>query len=236
MKKIFSAVLVASLFVCVSSSFAARVIPDGEATFVSMHSGQAYVDYIVSDTDLATGIPAANFIFSTIGGVAPPYKGDKAAYDASTYYYYYQIENDNIDSLTTLKQLTLNFFDPAVVISAGFISDADLDDVTTFNHNVAGEHENVSSLRDPDTSDFDEVSFPPNQTWAFSPTELAIGGESTVLFITSDKQPVLTPAYMLDGTPFYGDLYVPESEIPEPFSIMLIGSGLVGLIIKRRKQ
>ena len=229
MRKFISWILFLSLVSITSSGLAVKLL-EGEAILTSSLSGKVSVDYIVSDTDLASGIPESSFVFSTIQGSAPPYKGDKTTYDDSVYFYYYQLENFSPESLSTIKQLTLNIFADCVC-SSGFIIGADLDDISTFDHNIAGEHENVVTVRDPDTADFDDISYPNNQTWAFSPTELAIGGESSVLFLTSMLPPGISPAYALDGTPYAGELPVP---VPEPFSIILIGSGILGLYIRKK--
>lgn len=232
MRKPLTLLLFLTLIFFTSSSYAGKVL-EGEAPFASLLSGKLYVDYIVSTTALDGGLPAGLFVFSTLNG-GPGLEGTKALYDASSYYYYYQLENNSPACLTTIHQLTLNV-DSDSILSAGYILLSDIDDAATFNHNLAGEHENVVIDRPPDESDYDTISFPQNQTWSFSP-ELAIGGESTVLFITSSEPPVFSPAYALDGTPFSGVLPVPEMSdppsIPEPFSIILMVSAVLGLFVK----
>ncbi len=235
MKTTITVLAMINLLILASSSFAAKIL-EGEAEFISRFSGSIYVDYIVSDADLGIGIPDVSFIFSTVNGSSPPFKGDKSGYDASTYFYYYQLENYSGTSLTTIKQLTLNIFDPLTVVSAGFITDTDLDDIATFDHNIVGDHEDDVAVRDSDSSDFDELSIPRNQTWAFEPTELAIGAESAVFFVTCLHPPVFAPAFALNGSIFEGELPIPMRPIPEPLSMVLISGSLIGLYIRKRAR
>lgn len=232
MKKAIIVSLFLSMIFFTSSSYAIKVL-EGEALFTSLASGKIYVDYTVSTTPLDGGLPAGSFVFSDLNG-GPGFKGTKALYDISAYYYYYQLENNSLTSLTTLNQLTLNL-NAGTVLTAGYILGSDLDDVATFDHNIVGDNEDIVVDRPPDDSDFDSISFPQNQTWSFSSPELAIGAESTVLFITCERPPVFSPAFALDGTPFAGDLPIPGPLVPEPFSMVLLGSSLMGLFMMKRK-
>ncbi len=248
MKKFFSGLLLLVLFSS-GSVFAASILRIGESTLTKPGSSEnAYVDYLVTDYSLMAH--NSNFVFSNTTYSSDPWFpsgsiGNQTAYDNSQFFYYYQLENA---SSSNLDLLTL-YLDPLFITSIGYIVGADLDNVATFNHNngvsslvetLSGEHENDSAMiDDADSADFDTFDSTPNQTWHFTPPMLNGDNlESCVLFVTSSRGPVDSNVYSRNGGNWSGEAPTPprpEDSVPEPFSMILLGSGLVGLLIKRRK-
>ena len=247
MKKTIVKFSVCAIALLLAGNVFAMKVLEGEATLPGIFGGNPsgediYVDFIVSQTigmssgDLSGGA-ALTFLPLNPG---PGVKGDATAYANSTYFYYYQLENNSTDNpLKVLSQMSLAL-DSGVVLTAGFISGADIDS-GLFNHNIVGDHEDAgASLFDPDVtpgqSEF-QLGAIDQAVWEFNPS-IPVGDESSVLFITSDFPWVFNSVGVLDsGTTYNGLLPVPsfDSTIPEPFSILLLSGSLIGLVIKKRK-
>jgi len=209
----------------------------GESEFYR-HIGDEtiYADWIVATQDLASHIDDSNFVFSVLTNDPCNTKGNKALYDASIYYYYYQLENDNANSYDVINVLSLDI-DPALVVSSGYIIDVDLDiDLLEF-HNLTGEVENNTSGKlAPDQSKFIPVGSTPYQAWKWD-SGLFFGEESTVLFLSCLLPPEYSPTNALSGLRSYdGYLPIPTLDtVPEPISIVLLGSSLLALFYKKKK-
>ena len=221
----------------------------GESEFIKGDdSGRiSYVDWMVCKGDMTTHIDNSRFVFSEIEGSPSTYRGTISSYRQSTYFYYYQIENPlPATNTTSLRALTLDI-DSMLVVTAGYILGADIDiDLTDpFTnavelHNIAGEYETSgSSLVTPDSSSFDDMSIPQNQSWSFSP-EIPLGDESIILFFTSYYPPMYSQATILNGSIGYdGKLPVPSLDspmIPEPTSLFLLLSAISTIFFIRRKR
>lgn len=226
---------VAICFAISSASAVPSIIIKGEADIVRAGHPNVHVDWIVANDDLATTFGASDFVFINL----PNYdgKGNKAAYDASTWYYYYQIENTTDVSLSSL---TLQFLDPDIITSMGYIEDANIDtDLDNGGHTgVIGDDETTAggTLRNPIGHKFDPNILDPNATWTYPGiNELPIGDFSTVLFLTSNTPPINDTVTILNGAAYTGILPIPDTTVPEPFSIILLGGSIVGMVLKRRK-
>ncbi|MEW6536588.1 MAG: PEP-CTERM sorting domain-containing protein [Candidatus Auribacterota bacterium] len=202
-----------------------------EAAFLGVSTGKTnYVDYIYTNDGpiLTTSGATFNFVH-----------GDAAAYDTdSTWYYYYQVEN-LFDVDIVAFSLNVN---PHTVMSAGWITGVDLDDSLTFNHNgVAGDHETawVVNAGDPSSAVFNPSGIAPNVSYDFdSPTnDLYMNEQSTVLFLSCVEPPVFKFSSMQNGESFNGLLpvpQIPQNQIPEPMTLILISSGIASLIVRKR--
>ncbi|MCD6459689.1 hypothetical protein J7L67_03360 [bacterium] len=197
------------------------------------HTQEVFIDWIVSDHDLMPqNIGAGDFTFSTVIGGSGGQKGDKAAYDASKYYYYYQIENDNVYNNDVLNTLSVDL-DPDLIISAGYVTALDIDVDLLETHDLLGEQENVNgTIVDPDQSKFVQVGLTPHQNWEFN-LGLLFGEESSILFLTSNVPPDYTFSSLLSGSRSY-DGMLPIPAIPEPFSMLLLSVGCIVLYIRKR--
>ncbi|MCB1194978.1 PEP-CTERM sorting domain-containing protein [bacterium] len=219
-----------------SNAYAVKIL-EGEALFTGggTVTGQTvYVDYIVSTHDLAAAIPAASFVFSDLASAPGFFKGDHAAYSGDMYYYYYQIERPTATPASSISALSLSL-NPATVHTAGYIIGYDLDDAP-FSHSTGDTNEEVSTIQDPSDAEFDDLSSPAGQTWAFSP-KLTVGKESTVLFVSCMHPPEFFPASILDSGGFWeGSLPIPLMVVPEPASILLIGMSIVGVVLKKKRS
>jgi len=207
----------------------------GESEFYRSSTGETiYADWIVSTQDLASHIDDSNFVFSVLTNDPGNTRGNKTLYNASTYYYYYQLENDNVSNNNLVNAFSLDL-DPNVVVSAGYITDVDLDIDLLELHNLTGEAENNTNGEiSPDSSKFTPIGSTPHQNWSF---DLASGDETTVLFLTCFMPPEYSPASGLSGAYAYdGYLPIPTLDtVPEPISIVLLGSSLLALFYKKKK-
>ena len=202
----------------------------------SVNDESIYIDWMVSTQDLAANITDDKFVFSVLTNDAPNTQGNKAAYNASTYYYYYQLENDNVDNYDLINSLSLDL-DPEVVVSAGYIIDVDLDTDLLEAHNLVDEEENNTDGEvAPDQSNFTPVGSTPYQNWQWD-LGLTYGAESTVLFLSCYMPPEYSPSSGLSGAFSYnGYLPVPHLDtIPEPASMILLGAGLLSLLYKKKR-
>ena len=245
MKKILAFALFA-LPVFLSGSLLALDLPNlpyydftGAVMGESMHvrpngtTQEVFVDWIVSDHDLMPqGIGALDFHFSTVIGGSGGQKGDKAAYDDSKFYYYFQIENDNLYNNDVLNTLSVDL-DPDLIISAGYITALDIDVDLIETHDLLGEVENVNgNIVDPDQSKFVSVGLIPHQNWEFY-FGLLFGEESTILFLTSDTPPQYSFSSLLSGSRSY-DGMLPIPAIPEPLSMILVGFSCLVVYLRKR--
>ena len=235
------------IFLGANASFALPLpsIPDpfvgvlkGESELYRPSSQESvFVDWIVSDHDLVPQtVSDSAFTFSVLTNDPPNTRGDKAAYDGSAYYYYYQLENDETFNYNILNTLSLDL-DPGVVVSAGYIVGLDIDDDLDDDHNIAGEEENNSDGEiAPDQSKFTPIGSTPHQNWQWD-LGLGFGEESTILFLTCMLPPVYSPASALSGSRSYdGELPIPAIAIPEPMTMLLLGSGVFGVFLRRKRK
>lgn len=247
MRKFFSGLLLLVFLFSAGTVSANSILRIGESLLTKPGSTEtAYVDYLVTDYSLMDH--NSSFVFASTTYPSDPWfpsgvVGSQTAYDNSQFFYYYQLENT---STSNLDLLTL-YLEPAFIASIGYIMGADLDDVNTFNHNngvsslvetLSGDHENDgASIDNADSADFDTFDSTPNQTWDFDPAMLGRDKfESCVLFVTSSRGPIDSTIYSRNGGSWSGEAPTPPTAaIPEPFSMILLGSGLVGLLIRRRK-
>lgn len=212
------AVLAGALFfVCTSVSHASTTM--GEATFT--RSGETVrVDYIVSSADLA----AQNMIFHFVDTL-----GDKNDYDSSAYYYYYQLENTSLSAVSTL---TINII-PELIVTAGYIDLADIDDAATFNHNLGISETETTSLGpvNPLGVSYSPAGLVPHISWVFLFPALAPDSESTVFFISSNSPAAPALALIDAGSPgLESQLPAP---IPEPSAVLLFSIGAIAYIKKK---
>ncbi|MCB1196029.1 hypothetical protein KDK77_07575 [bacterium] len=231
MKKSSVLILLVSI-ICASSVMALPSLPTltpftspvmGESDFI--RPGEtARVDWVVTNTDV-TASQGYSFDFA---------HGSSATFAASNYFYFYQLENTTSSNINTL---TLNI-NPANVTSAGFIASVNLDS-PPFSHSLSGEVETaIIGPMDPlgTTFSIPGVSF---VSWVFIFPSLLSGEFSTVLFLTSNLPPEYMPSIMDAGAPaLAGTLPAPPladpPPIPEPISVLLIGSAVAGLLFKRK--
>ena len=253
MKKVL-VLLSALMFLGANSSFALSLptIPDpftgvlkGESELIRPADPQqgtpeqsVFIDWIVSDHDLVPqSVQESEFNFSILTNDPPNTRGDKAAYDASTFFYYYQLENDEDYNYNVLNSLSLDL-DPGVVVSAGYIVGLDIDNDLIEDHDLAGEEENNSDGEvAPDQSIFAPVGTTPHQNWQWD-LGLDFGEESTILFLTCYMPPEYSPASALAGSRSYdGLLPIPnDNTIPEPMSMLLLGAGVVGMFLRKKRK
>lgn len=206
----------------VLTPFASPVM--GESDFV--RPGEtARVDWVVTNTDVTIG---QGYVFDFA-------HGSSATFTSSNYFYFYQLENTTSSNINTL---TLNI-NPGNVTSAGFIVSADLDS-PPFAHSLLGEAETaITGPMDPlgTTFSIPGVSF---VSWVFVFPALLSGEFSTVLFLTSNLPPEYMPSIMDAGAPaLSGTLPAPPLSdpppIPEPISVLLIGTAITGLLFRKRR-
>ncbi|MCD6460648.1 PEP-CTERM sorting domain-containing protein [bacterium] len=233
-------------FIGVNASFALSLPPipepftgilKGESQLYRPSTGQSvFVDWIVSDTDLVPqSVADSDFYFSLLTNDPPNTRGDKAAYDASTYYYYYQLENDDDFNHDILNTLSVDL-DPGVVLAAGYIVGLDLDNDLITDHNLIGEEENNHNGElAPDESKFTSIGSTPHQNWAWN-LGMDFGDESTILFLSCVMPPAYGPTSALSGSRSY-DGFVPVPHlIPEPMSMLLLASGVLGMFLRRKRK
>jgi hypothetical protein len=61
--------------------------------------------------------------------------------------------------------------------------------------------------------------------------------QSTVLFVSCNEPPVFKFSSMQNGESFNGLLpvpQIPQNQIPEPMTLILISSGIASLIVRKR--
>lgn len=227
MKKPGILVLAGLVLACATTANA--VLVKGEAEFKGVSTGlMNYVDYIYTDEGPILTTSGATFNF--VHGNATTYDVD------SSWHYYYQVENF-LD--VQIVAFSLNV-DPNTILSAGWITGVDLDDVTTFDHNgVAGDHEAawVAGPTDPKSAVFSAGGLAPNVSYDFDKTsgfELTMNEFSTVLFVSCDQPPIFKFSAMQNGESFNGKLPVPQNPVPEPMSMILIAASALGLYIRKR--
>lgn len=198
----------------------------------------SYVDWIVSTTDLATSVSSSQFRFA-LNLETGTDQGDHTTYaNDSVWFYYYQIENTS-GNFGTSFSLKLN---PATVLTAGYILDVDLDTDLDITHldtdtGLAGENESAgASLVNFDSATFDPNPPQPNASLNFVPG-LSSGDESTVFFVTCTQPPEYLISELLTG-PLgpEGSVPIPLNPIPEPVSMVLLGSGILGMYMNRKRK
>ena len=246
MKKISFCVLFLLLSkMCVALSLPS--IPDpftgvlkGESELIRPASGSipqqcVYIDWIVSDHNLIPdSVSEDRFVFSYLTNNPSQTRGDIDAYNASTYYYYYQLENDEVCNWNVMNTLSIDL-DPGIILSAGYITGLDIDEDLDTDHNLTGEVENNDDGEvAPDVSKFTPVGTVPHQNWQWN-LGLMFGEESTILFLTCLMPPQYSPASALSGSRSY-DGYMPIPHlIPEPASMVLLCASLLALLYRRKK-
>ena len=197
----------------------------GESDYIRPITGEiAHVDWIVTPTDLTSGQGFTSSFFH----------GDSTGFNSSKYYYFYQIENTTSSNISTLM-LNVN---PANIKSAGFLMHVDLDSAP-FSHFVPLESETASTGPIDPSSTLLSIPGVSHVTWMFHVPIIGVGEYSTVLFLSSDVLPQYQLSHIGAGSPaLAGTLPAPSLSnvvIPEPLSIMLLGSTIVGIILRRRK-
>ncbi len=198
-------------------------------------AGTVHVDWIVSNTDLATGINSGSFMFATnLNTLAD--QGDYAAYTGSDYFYYFQIENTILNSGTGFS-LDL---DPDTVVTMGYMLGVDLDNGLDVLHDIAGEQEASMGITDFVSAVFDPNPPTPNGGLNFTlPPGLVQNYESTTFFVTCTHAARYADAELLIG-PHGPTGYIPIPDnmviVPEPMTLMLLGSSLGMFFLKRKRS
>ena len=212
----------------------------GESELIRPPSGGipeqcVYVDWVVSDHDLVpSSVTDDKFIFSFLTSNPSVTRGDIDIYDNSAYYYYYQLENDEICNDNILNTLSVDL-DPGIILSAGYISGLDIDDDLDEMHDLTGEVENNSDGEvDPDQSKFTPIGSTPHQNWQWD-LGLDFGEESTILFLTCEMPPMYSPASALSGSRSYDGFMPIPHLIPEPMSMLLLSASLLALLYRKRR-
>ncbi|MEW6534650.1 MAG: PEP-CTERM sorting domain-containing protein [Candidatus Auribacterota bacterium] len=218
----------ASGLVLLSLSSAQALTVKGETAFAGVSTGTTnYVDYIYTDEGPILETTDATFNFV---------KGTAAEYDTgSAWHYYYQVENHH---LVDIVAFSLNVF-PGTVLTAGWIAAVNIDDAATFDHNgVAGDHEAawVAGPTDPSDVLFNPSGIAPNISYDFdTPTNnLTVNEYSTVLFISCDQPAGFKFSTMQNGESYNGLLPVPRNPVPEPISMVLLASSVLGIFLRKR--
>ena len=182
MKKLY---VLFAVFMLSIASVAQAFNLSGESLFT--RTGEtSRVDWMVTDTNLT-----ANMQFSFDFGY-----GDQSAFDSSTYFYFYQIENTMPSSINTLM-LNVN---PDNITSAGSLVSVDLDSAP-FSHFVALETELATTGPVNPTATTLSVPGVSHITWTFSAPQLLSGEFSTVLFLTSNVPPIFQLSHIGAGSP-----------------------------------
>lgn len=218
-----------------TSVFATTILPDiptdfstpfmGESDFVR-GSETAHVDWIVAAEDLAGSGSMFQFV-----------EGNLSSYADSTYFYFYQVENT---TLSSISNFAINI-EANTILSAGWLTSENIDS-SPFSHTVSFEDESSTGTINPSLGTFNNASTSPNMSWTFTVTGdpdsgLAPGEASTVLFFTSDEPPVYSDAILLSGYPAYSSL-VPTPEesapVPEPSAMIMVGWGIVAFFARKK--
>ncbi len=197
----------------------------GESDFIR-GSEIAHVDWIVAMEDLADSGTTFQFV-----------EGDATSYAESTYFYFYQVENT---TLSSISNFAINL-EPDTVLSAGWLLSEDIDS-SPFNHTVPLEDESSFGTVNPSLGTFNNNSTSPNVAWTFTVTGdpnsgLAPGSSSSILFITSNEPPVYSNAILLSGYPAYSSIVpAPAASVPEPSVMFMVGWGIVAFFFRRKNK
>ncbi len=193
------------------------------------------IDWIVSQTAIIDATDASyNFVYST---------GNSTDYNGSLFFFYYQLEN--VHPTRDLGRFTIDLQDSLVVLTAGYITDIGGNGISIdnapFNHLVAGETvEANGAFVVPSSQQFTPVG-DRSVAWNFDP-KMDQNESTTVLFLTCMAPPAYTEASTINGGQVWaGKVPAPtdpdfDDVIPEPMSMILLGSAVCGLVLRKRNK
>jgi len=260
MRNVVKTFLILLLVSAVSDGFAVNIEPS-LTPFVDPTKGQsemihaarpgdkAYVDWIVTTIDITSGyVNDANLVFADILGYGGnpsldtdgTLDGKKGTVDIfrnySAYYYFYQIENPMVTQVTAF---TLNL-DPNTVLTAGYINtNIDLDTGLGDDHDLSGlgEYEGAGGLSAITACSYDPSGTSPNLAVTVT---IPQGYESYIFFVTCASPPRYDISSLHAGAPALdGELPIPmdpETNIPEPATMILFISSVAGYLLRRSRN
>ncbi|MDX9703015.1 MAG: PEP-CTERM sorting domain-containing protein [Candidatus Auribacterota bacterium] len=198
------------------------------------------VDWIVSNYAIIDANDP-NYIFNF-----EPTLGGATEYNDSVFYFYYQVEN--FHSSKNVERFSIDLQDSLVVMTVSYLTTAigggvDIDNAP-FNHNVdyAVNPEASNALKLPSAQIF-TASGDRKVVWEFegANNEITTNTSSTIVIVTCQFEPEYTLGQGMNGGSWGGFVPAPtdpdfDDVIPEPMSMILLGSAVCGLVLRKRNK